>query len=396
MIKTLIACTTDMDDTQTAVDEILLQLDLSNSLLANSVAIISCHHEFVLSGIAQAVAEALPFETTGLITCPLSTGEQKDALLLTIMVITSDSLDFATVLTASLEDGNTTAAISDAYNKTVDEYSNKIGKASKPALMFAFAPFIKMNSGDDYVDVLSKCSDGVPCFGSLAVDDSPTFENCFVIHKNEYYSDKMSMILFFGDITPKFYIAHSLEKNLLDKSAVVTQSMGHLVTELNGKPVISFLEDAGLSSVAENPWAMMTLPFVLDYNDGTPTVSKTIVTITSEGNAVCAGNVPKGSTLTFAPSTKESVLESTGKVVSKIVDDISKNAANGMLVFSCVGRCLTLGADQYLEMDIVSQKLNAKIPYLMLYSGGEICPTLFSDEKVANRFHNHTFIACVF
>ncbi|MCL2016196.1 MAG: FIST C-terminal domain-containing protein [Defluviitaleaceae bacterium] len=396
MIKTLIACTADMDDSQTAVDEILQQLDLQTSLLANSVAIISCHHEFVISGIAQAVAVALPFDVAGLITCPLSTGEHKDTLLLTLMVLTSDQLNFATVLTDSLEEGDLPAAIGNPYNAAVSNFAAKNSNA-KPALIFAFAPFIKMNSGDDYVNIISECSSGVPCFGSLAVDDSPTFENCFVIHNGEYYSDRMTLILVYGDIAPKFYIAHSLEKNVLDKSAVVTKSAGHLVTELNGKPVLDFLEEAGLSSIAENPWAMMTLPFVLDYNDGTPTVSKTIVTITSDGSAVCAGAVPEGSTLTFAPSTKETVLESTSQVVEEIFAEITANPSiAGMLIFSCVGRCLTLGADQYLEMDIVSSKLIHKVPYLMLYSGGEICPTLFSNKKVANRFHNHTFIACVF
>ena len=65
MIKTLIAYTTEVDDEDDAVAEILEQLDMGSNLLKHAVGIMTCHLDFMEGGIVKALCKALPFEVAG-------------------------------------------------------------------------------------------------------------------------------------------------------------------------------------------------------------------------------------------------------------------------------------------------------------------------------------------
>jgi hypothetical protein len=266
-------------------------------------------------------------------------------------------------------------------------------KTTKPALILTFAPFILQNSGDEYVNVISEVSGGVPCFGTLAVDDTLDFANSFMLADGEHYRDRMAMVLIYGDIHPKFYIANISENRILEKSAVVTKSAGPVLMEVNERPVIEYFEDMGLVKASETQYAMSSLPFLLDYNDGTPKVSKIFVMLTPEKYAICAGAMPQGSTMYMATTDKDDVLLTTSKTVDLLLRDIEGHS--GLLIYSCVGRGMTLGAEQFKEIELVKQKVGSTLPFMMAFSGGEICPTQVSAEKAINRFHNNAFIACL-
>jgi len=61
-----------------------------------------------------------------------------------------------------------------------------------------------------------------------------------------------------------------------------------------------------------------------------------------------------------------------------------------------------LAPDQESELRLIYETLTgnaggnfAELPYMMGYSGGEICPMPGPDGKLYNRFHNYTFCAFV-
>ena len=387
MIKTFVASTTEVDHTEAAVEEILSQLEIEGGLLKNSVGIISCHYEFVDSGIVEAVCNALPFELAGTISWMLSVPDNTDTFLMTVMVITSDDVEFVSVLTPSLHEAPG-QAIAESYAAAASK------RQDKPGLILAFAPFMPLNSGDEYVDVITKASGGVPCFGTLAVDDTADFSNCFMLYNGKHYSDRMAMILAYGNISPKFYVASISGGNALEKSAIVTKSVGHVIMEVNGRPVDKFFEDLGLTKAAETQYAMTSLPFLLDYNDGTPKVSKIFIHLTPERYALCAGAVPEGCLLQVVPSDPADVMLTSINTTEQILKDIE--GAAGLLVYSCVARSTTLGGDQFGEMLMVNEKTDGKLPYMMMCSGGEICPTQVINGVATNRFHNNAFVACLF
>jgi len=387
MIKSFVASTVEVDDVDVAVEEILSQLDFDGKLLTNSVGIVSCHYEFVDSGVLKAISDALPFEVAGTISSPLSSGSQIDSLLFSVMVLSSDNVEFISALTPTLNE---------ALDKTIaDSYNAAAAKRSdKPGLILAFAPFMMQISGDVYADTLSEASGGVPVFGTLAVDDTLDFANCYMLYKGEFYTDKMSMILCYGDIKPRLYIANMSQDKMLERTAIITKSEGHIIKEINGKHAKDFFEEWGLVKAIESKYAMSALPFFLDYNDGTPKVSKTIIALTPEGYILCASAMPEGCSLQIGQFDKEDLLLTTRQAAEQIAKDAKD--ASAVLIYSCVGRCMALGSDQFREMELVSDILADSLPYMMMYSGGEICPTQVENGVATNRFHNNAFIACVF
>jgi hypothetical protein len=388
MIKTLVACTSELDDAQLAVEEIAQQLNLSANQLKNSVGVISCHYEFVMSGVAKAIAESLPFQVTGAISNAQGIKGEAGALLLTLMVLTSDEARFVTKLTPSLAK-NPREVIAKAYQEAA------AAEKAKPALILAYAPFMVQNSGDDYVDVLSEMSGGVPCFGTLAVDDTQDFSKCYLLCGGQDYRDRMGLILIYGQLDPKFVIATISEDKILGKAALITKSKGHVLMEVNDRPVIEYFEDLGLTGAAGTSYAMTSLPFMLDYGDGTPPVSKVFIGLTPEKYASCAGAMPEGAILRLGVFDKEDVLFTTGEALGHILSNI--DGASGLLAYACISRSMALGAESLAEMDLVRARIGGKLPFMIANSGGEICPTqVISRGKASNRFHNNAFVACIF
>jgi len=385
MIKTWITHTSELDDEKLAIEQIISQLKLDDGLMKNTIGIIACHYEFVLSGIFKAICEALPFDVIGTISSAQSVLNESGTLLMTLMVMTSDDVEFAKILTPSLltEPGQ---VIAESYKAAC--------RANKPSLILTFAPFILQNCGDDYVNALTEASGGVPCFGTLAIDDTLDFSNCFMLANGEHYRDRMAMLLIYGGINPRFFVANISENRILEKSAVVTKSAGPVLMEVNERPVIDYFNDLGLVEASETQYAMSSLPFLLDYNDGTPKVSKIFVTLTPEKYAICAGAMPQGSTLYMATTDKDDVMLTTEEAIDMILKDIDN--ASVLLIYSCISRGMTLGSEQFKEMELVNKKIGKNLPFMMINSGGEICPTQTSKEKAINRFHNNTFIACLF
>ena len=301
MLKTLIACTDEIDDIETAVNSIKTQLDLENNLCKNSIGIIACHEESVWSGVMKAVCEAMPFDVLGAVSLAQAANEESGTFLMTLTVLTSDDVSFVTDLTPSLliEPVKT---LEDSYNKAASQ------EEGSPALILSFAPFMVENSGDDYVNTFTRISGGVPCFGTVAIDSSEANDHCFSIFNGQHYNDRMGMVLVYGDIKPRFFIATISPSNVMDKAALVTKSEGHILMEVNDRPVVEYFESLGLTNASETQYAMSSLPLMLDYGDGTPQISKVFVSLTPEKYALCAGKMPEGSTMYIGVFDKEDVL----------------------------------------------------------------------------------------
>ncbi|MDR0720925.1 MAG: hypothetical protein LBF78_14935, partial [Treponema sp.] len=227
MIRTLTASTENIDDFDAAIEDIKKGLDLEHKLLKNAVGIIACHYEFAESGALKAICGALPFETCGTISSAQSTEKTAGALCFSLMVLTSDTLSFKTAVTPSLREKS---------GQLIEETYKTAAGSEKPSTIFTFAPFMPENSGDDYVNTLTKASGGLPVFGTLAVDDTADFHECFMLHNGNHYRDRMSLILVYGGFQPQFRLASISKGKILEQSALITGSEGHILKELNGRP----------------------------------------------------------------------------------------------------------------------------------------------------------------
>jgi hypothetical protein len=385
MIRIITASTEYIDDLDAAVEDIKNQLDCEHNLLKHSVGLISCHYEFVLSGAVEAVGKALPFDTVGAISSVNGTAKGTGTLRLTIMAITSDDARFKTAISPSLK--------KDAAKAVEDTYTKNVEPGEKPSLLLVYAPFMLENSGDEYVRILSRASGGAPCFGTLAVDDTPDFHNCFMIRNGEYYADRMALLFMYGNIRPRFFLATISSNKVLDRSALITSSEGHVLKEVNGRHMVEYFEDMGLTKASETAYALTSLPFMLDYGDGTPLVARVFIGLNENKHAICAGAMPEGATLYMAVFDKNDVLFTTGNTIGEA---LKAEPSAGMIVYSCLSRSMTLGSAQFAETELVSKMVGGRVPYMMAYSGGEICPTQVNGDVAVNRFHNNTFIVCAF
>jgi hypothetical protein len=385
MIRALTAYTENIDDPRAAAEEIRAQLEKGPGLLKNAVGIIACHYEFVLSGTTREICAGLPFEVAGTISSVQAVNKVRGTLLLTLLVLTSDEVRFKTGITPSLKE---------EPEKRIEETYQAVSGGEKPALIFAYAPFMVENSGDGYVETISRVSGGVPCFGTLAVDDTSDFRECYMVYQGEHYRDRMSLVLFYGDLNPRFYLASISEDKLLAKTALITSSEGHILKEVNGRPVVEYFESLGLTKASETSYAMTSLPFMLDYGDGTPMVSKVFIGLNERKHAICAGVMPEGSTLYIGVFDKDDVLRTAGNLIERALKETDNPSV--LLGYSCISRSMSLGSDIFAEIDLILKGINGKAAALIAYSGGEICPTRINAAAAVNRFHNNTFILCVF
>lgn len=383
MLKAFTAYTQEIDDVEAAVEEVLGQLEL-DKLLPNSLGILTCYSEFADTGVVKALCDALPFDVIGGTTMGGGVAGDIGHLELTLMVLTSDDVKFSVALSASVS-GDASVPLRRMYEKALS------GLAAEPVFMLSFAPLIYNIGGEIFINILNDASGAVPNFGTLVVDHTSKYTESKVIFNGEAKADMMAVALFGGNVSPRFLVSSLSEEKTLKQKAVITDSEGNILKGVNGMSAISYMESLGLTNngVIEGP---STIPFVVDFNDGTTPVVRAIFAQTPEGYAVCGGAMPIGATLSVGSIDYEDVIMTTSGIIKAVNAIEGRNAA---IMFSCVGRNYALGTKTMDELRLIEDAFGGKLPYIAAYSGGEICPLTDTDDVQKNRFHNDTIIACI-
>ena len=381
MIASLVAHTFEVDDVDLAVSEVIAQLDLDNALRKHSVGIITCHCEFLYSGVIKALSDRLPFDVVG-ISSLASAAKGKSGLdILTVCVLTSDDVIFSTSLTTSIAQDQKTP-IAEAYAAAAKDQG-------KPSLILAYGPLLEHISGNTFVNEITEVAAGVPLFGTLACDHTPAFREASVIYNGEYYRDRLALVLLHGAVEPKFFCIAISPQNAQNQRGHITSSTGHVIHAVNGIPAMEYLASIGLNK--EDLKISGSFPLVVDYNDGGQPVGRGIYTVADNGDVYCGGDVPVGASLSTAILNDEDVLRSAGQLAETIC---AQGGSGPLLLLSCISRSLLLGSDPLGEVEKLNSVIAERLPYHMSYSGGEICPVYTENGATANRFHNFTLIAC--
>ena len=382
MIASLVAHTFEVDDADAAVAEILAQLDLEGSLRKNSVGIVTCHCEFMYSGVVKALADKLPFDVVGISSLASAAGGNSGLDILTVCVLTSDDVFFSTALTESVAHEQK-IPIARAYTAAAKE-------RGRPSLVLAYGPLLEHISGNTFVDEITEASGGVPVFGTLACDHTPAFKEASIIYNGEYYRDRMALVLLHGPVNPRFFCIAISPQNAQNQKGLITSSTGNVIHTVNGIPAMEYLESIGLDK--EDLKISGSFPLVLDYNDGGQPVGRGIYTVADNGDVYCGGDAPVNASLSTAILNDEDVLRSAGSLAETVC---SQEKPGALLLLSCISRSLLLGADPLGEVERLDSVIGGRVPYHMSYSGGEICPVYTDGGATANRFHNFTLIACI-
>jgi hypothetical protein len=385
MIKTMTAFTFEVDDPGIAMAEIMEQINIED-LCGSSLGILACYSEFIDSGVVRAICTALPFDVIGMTTAGTGVPGVTGEMMLSLLVLTSNDTDFITGVT-DLIDREIDAPIHSAYQEACAKHPGR------PAMMISFVPYIKDLGGEIIALSLDKASEGIPIFGSLAIDSSADFSFNRSIHNGEAGKNRVTFALLYGDLHPSFFIASIPEDKIQKQRGVITRSKENFLMEVNNMCVVDYLQSIGIRR-DDGAWSVSIFPFVIDYNDGTKPVARSIYLITKEGYAACGGNMPENTTLSVGGIDYADVMRTTGETLELILK--KRNAGSScLLMFSCLTRYFVLEAHTTDEMDKIRNTLTDSIGYIFGYSGGEICPVYTEKGTIVNRFHNCTFIACL-
>ncbi|MDR1217106.1 MAG: FIST C-terminal domain-containing protein [Oscillospiraceae bacterium] len=382
MLKAQTAFTQELDDPKAAAAEILSQLELG-ALLKNSVGIITFYQDAHESGVLEAIAGALPFDTVG---CTVLSGGTQSGFgfeQISVAVLSSDDLKFSAAVSEKLTYENAEEASRACYRDAL----SRLG--GEPSLILAFGPITRDISGNRYTIALDDESGGVPIFGTLS-NTGIVYEDARVAYNGYVERMLLSLILVSGDAKPRFYTRAISDSNITKRGAIITQSDGYLLQKINDASVQDYLFSIGVVTVEGG--ATASLPILVDYKDGTRPTAYSMYANTDKGMLV-GGPVPVGAEIAFADVDYDSVMSTAEDALTTLTADLEKDGASIAFIIPCLSRCLTLGAQSEDEMRKTAERLRARVPYLFMYSGGEICPVPGAGGRLVNRFHNLTYTA---
>ncbi|MCL2721574.1 MAG: FIST C-terminal domain-containing protein [Treponema sp.] len=390
MLKCASVYTYEIDNQDAALNEIKTQLESKLTLLENTVGIIMCHPEFIGSGTLRFICSNLPFSIVGVTTAAQAVNGEAGELVLTIFVITSDEARFKTGVAEHIEK-DLTMSVKTAYDNI------SAGETETPRLALIFPPILLQYAGDDYVHVWKEHIPQTPVFGTLAMDDTPTFEENKTIYNGETYKTAIPFVLCYGNINPRFLIGTIPDDKATPHTGEITKSSGSRVREINGINIYKYFESIGLEDKGKSSVNYLFLPFLIDQKkrpdyDGVPVI-RVLDSFTDDGTAIFHGNVDEGSTFTIIKCESDDILAETLEKVKQVnaMPDV-----NGVLLFSCiVRRIVTMDNSSNKEFEIVRDSLRPDIPFMIGCAGGEICPTLIKDGIPTDRYHEYSLVILV-
>ena len=391
MLKCASIFTYEIDEMEVALEELQKQLDEKITLLDNTVGIILCHPEFISSGTLRYLCDNLPFDIAGATTSAQAVNNETGTLMLTLFIMTSDDTRFKTGVTGILDE-NIKETVKEAY-----ENASK-GENGQPRLALLFPPNLYKSSGDDFVKAWHDCIPATPIFGTLAMDDTPSFvEESETIYNGETYERAIPFILCYGKINPRFVIGTLPEEKAMPYRGEITKANGPFVHEINGMSTYRYFESIGFESEGTSKVNYFFMPFAIDQKarpdyDGVPVI-RVLDSYVEDGSALFHGNVDEGSEFTLIKSEPADVLATT-KEKAEYINNLPD--VNGVLLFSCIiRRLVTMNNNTDEEFEMVKNTLRPDIPFMMGCAGGEICPTLTKNDSPTNRYHNYSLVILI-
>jgi hypothetical protein len=380
MIRTLTAYTREPDSVHNAVAEILSQLDLGKNRLKNSFALIFHHRYFHKPELFRSLYKALNMDTLGIATTMSAVTGAFGEIILTVMVFTSDDVEFVTGLSEPLfSDYDITLAT--LYHKTA-------AKARlSPRLMFIFSQPSYTLCGGNIMEWLDESTGGIDTFGTVTLTYPYNEEVCSIFYNGVFYASRIALVLFCGALEVSFSAIRVPEERFAIKNIIVTKSKKNVLEEFNGTPAVTFLKEIGLIEKDEEI-ALLSIPICIHKPGGE---YRTLVMqgLANAEHIICHSDVPPGSVISIGNINHEDVISS----METLAREIPKNSC-GAILFSCYIRSLALGLDTEAETAYLAKHI--KSPFIFAYSGGEFCPINEQTGRRSNTFLNASIVGCFF
>ncbi len=383
MIEMYSARTSEIDEIDDAVQEITDQIDFTK-LKQNSCGLIYCSLDFVESGVAKAVCDALPFDVIGMTTLASADTHGYGIYELTLTILTSDEVSFVAGISDAIDQEN--------YKEEIERlYTSMRGKVSDdPALIVSYIPHLRDVAGYEVVDTMDAVCGGIPIWGSITNSVDFTYGTVSTIYNGETLRSGLAMLFMNGPVDPEFVVCSIPERNITNSRGIITKSNGPILYEVNDMPIMEYLKSIGLEVDSEN---VTTVPLLLYYDNADEYVALGFYTLFDDGSVLTGGPMPKGTPFVVGYIDEAGIHESANEAMNKI--DALKDRQT-VLMLPCITRYIMLSPNQEDELKLICKRFSESgKPFAMAYSGGEICPMPDANGKLRNRFHNYSFSACV-
>jgi hypothetical protein len=247
-------------------------------------------------------------------------------------------------------------------------------------------------SGDNMVEGLRlSLGDSFPVFGGKA-GDHWRFESTYQFYKDAVLTDALPFLLIAGPLLYSFGVETGWIP-IGSKERVTKSDKNGVVYRIGDDTALNFYKHyLGEDIFRGESGAIAEYPLAVYEDDGESFYLRSAIFLDRQtGSLTFVGNVPEGSTVQIAHSTRDKIVEAAEQSIRASVKGYPGTEPLAALCFSCGSRKQVLGT-RVEEEYFAFKNSFPDLPVAGFYTYGEIGP-LMRDRPA--RFHNETFVNVV-
>jgi hypothetical protein len=268
-------------------------------------------------------------------------------------------------------------------------------KLMKPGLrsIFVLSPGLNVNGSDLVKGLTSRLPRDVVVTGGLAGDNGE-FKHTSTLLNGVTGPDQ---VVAFGLYGNKVSVGYGSEGGWKPYGPArrVTKAEGSVLYELDQKPALALYKEYLGEKAAQLPASGLFYPFGILYGDDQKRIEliRTILDVDHDKQSLMlAGNMPNGARVCLMHADVDSLIEGAAKAAAN-TQPAEHTGDRAVLMVSCVGRKLVMGADIDEEVETVAETIGSESSISGFYSYGEIAPLGHGEAELHNETVTLTLIS---
>jgi len=267
-------------------------------------------------------------------------------------------------------------------------------KLHKRHLFIMLPDGLSGNSADTIRGAQEVLGTSFPIVGGSAGDDY-LFQKTYQYYGDKVFSDSVVGILLGGEISVGVGLRHGW--HAIGKAHKVTKASGNIVKELDGKEALKIYEDyfgEEAQDLRKDAWAKIgtIYPLGISIPDEEEYLIRYAFKATTEGELICAAEVPEGSEVRLMIADKVGVLNAAKEAARKAKQGLKGAKILAVIIFDSIARKRVLGRAALEEIEIIKKALGDAVPIIGFYSYGEQAP-LRAERYIGKCYlHNETVV----
>lgn len=402
-MKTKFALTSEIDDIDSAVEDLMHQVNDGFTLLKNTCGILFCASDMDQKSLLEKLGEKFPYDIIGGTTIAVVTNEKGLCEMgICLMVFTADDCEFIAEISEPVQPDDVESAVAKVYDKIVKKASSEV------KTVFILPPYNIDIMMDWYTKSFNKLAPNIPVFGGI-----PSYrgedDKCATLFNGNIYPDRLVLLAVTGNFRP-FFVTQKISGSVVERKRKVTAAKFNTVYEVNGQPFTEYLRELGFSleemtksnskvTFVANPLLLENVP--IEGHEDVSFVRGLHKVDLEEGSATSIGEIPEGAVLSVCSLRRDDIAEAAFHAMDEVKEQIAQRAEEGyeynsIFMVSCVGRYIFMMPKNSMEADNLLSVLPEGMTLGGFYSYGEIAPAYNMKKEQYNFLHNESLVMCVF